>query len=53
MIAIENANDFEMFSSTSAGGMQGNGYQCRNAGYCFHFLLYPSTRINMIPLDRV
>ncbi|KAF9526747.1 rhamnogalacturonase [Crepidotus variabilis] len=32
MIVIQNANDFEMYSSTSAGGIQGNGYQCRNAG---------------------
>lgn len=37
MIAIENAVDFEFYSSTSAGGIQGNGYQCRNAGYAlFH-----------------
>lgn len=35
MIIAENANDFEFFSSTSAGGIQGNGYQCRNAG-CAH-----------------
>lgn len=33
MFAIENAEDFEMYSSTSAGGIQGLGYQCRNAGY--------------------
>ena len=33
MIAIENANDFEFYSANSAGGIQGNGYQCRNAGY--------------------
>ncbi|KAI0705023.1 rhamnogalacturonase [Cerioporus squamosus] len=32
MIAIENANDFEFYSANSAGGIQGNGYQCRNAG---------------------
>ncbi|EIM79283.1 pectin lyase-like protein [Stereum hirsutum FP-91666 SS1] len=32
MIIIENADDFEMYSSTSAGGFQGNGYECRNAG---------------------
>lgn len=32
MIIIQNANDFEMFSSNSAGAIQGNGYQCRNAG---------------------
>ncbi|EIM85320.1 rhamnogalacturonase [Stereum hirsutum FP-91666 SS1] len=32
MFAIENAEDFEMYSSTSAGGIQGLGYQCRNAG---------------------
>lgn len=32
MIAVVNAVDFEMYSSTSAGGIQGNGYQCRNAG---------------------
>ncbi|KAI5119241.1 hypothetical protein M0805_008792 [Coniferiporia weirii] len=32
MIAIENANDFEFFSSNSAGAIQGLGYQCRNAG---------------------
>lgn len=33
MIAIENANDFEFYSSTSSGTMQGLGYECRNAGY--------------------
>ena len=33
MIAIENANDFEFYSANSAGGIQGYGYQCRNAGY--------------------
>ncbi|KAG8860324.1 hypothetical protein FRB96_003973 [Tulasnella sp. 330] len=32
MIIVENANNFEMFSSTSAGAIQGAGYQCRNAG---------------------
>ncbi len=32
MIAIENANDFEFYSANSAGGIQGNGFQCRNAG---------------------
>lgn len=32
MILIENANDFEMYSANSAGGIQGHGYQCRNAG---------------------
>ncbi|KAI0338434.1 rhamnogalacturonan-hydrolase [Trametopsis cervina] len=32
MIVIQNANDFEFFSSTSKGAIQGNGYQCRNAG---------------------
>ncbi|KAI0659450.1 rhamnogalacturonase [Cubamyces menziesii] len=32
MIAIENANDFEFYSANSAGGIQGYGYQCRNAG---------------------
>lgn len=32
MIAIENANDFEFYSANSAGGMQGHGYQCCNAG---------------------
>lgn len=32
MIAIENANDFEFFSSTGKGAIQGFGYQCRNAG---------------------
>ncbi|KAI0645895.1 rhamnogalacturonase-like protein [Trametes meyenii] len=32
MIIIQNANDFEMYSANSAGGIQGNGYQCRNAG---------------------
>ncbi|EJD00592.1 rhamnogalacturonan-hydrolase [Fomitiporia mediterranea MF3/22] len=32
MIAIQNANDFEFFSSNSAGAIQGNGFQCRNAG---------------------
>lgn len=33
MIAIENTNDFEFYSANSAGGIQGAGYQCRNAGY--------------------
>lgn len=33
MIMIMNANDFEFYSANSAGGFQGNGYQCRNAGY--------------------
>lgn len=33
MIAIQSANDFEFYSQTSAGGIQGNGYECRNAGY--------------------
>lgn len=32
MFSISNAVDFEFYSSTSAGGIQGNGYQCRNAG---------------------
>ncbi|KAG9002185.1 hypothetical protein FRB94_013196 [Tulasnella sp. JGI-2019a] len=32
MFVIENAVDFEMFSSTSAGAIQGLGYLCRNAG---------------------
>ena len=32
MIIIMNANDFEFYSANSAGGFQGNGYQCRNAG---------------------
>lgn len=32
MIIIENADDFEMYSANSAGGFQGNGYECRNAG---------------------
>ncbi|KDR70167.1 hypothetical protein GALMADRAFT_255018 [Galerina marginata CBS 339.88] len=32
MIIIQNAIDFEMYSSNSAGAIQGNGYQCRNAG---------------------
>ena len=33
MIIIQNANDFEFFSSNSAGAIQGNGYECRNNGY--------------------
>ncbi|EJD02519.1 rhamnogalacturonan-hydrolase [Fomitiporia mediterranea MF3/22] len=32
MIAITDADDFEFFSSNSAGAIQGLGYQCRNAG---------------------
>ncbi|KAI9058602.1 glycoside hydrolase family 28 protein [Trametes sanguinea] len=32
MIAVQNANDFEFYSANSAGGIQGLGYQCRNAG---------------------
>jgi rhamnogalacturonan hydrolase len=32
MIIAENANDFEFYSSNSAGAIQGNGYQARNAG---------------------
>ena len=34
MIAIEDADDFEFYSANSAGGIQGYGYQCRNAGQC-------------------
>lgn len=40
MIAIQSADDFEFYSQNSAGGIQGNGYECRNAGYvdsaCMH-----------------
>jgi rhamnogalacturonan hydrolase len=32
MIVVLNANDFEFYSANSKGGIQGNGYQCRNAG---------------------
>ncbi|KAI0759248.1 rhamnogalacturonase [Trametes elegans] len=32
MIAIQDANDFEFYSANSAGGIQGLGYQARNAG---------------------
>ncbi|KAI5119242.1 hypothetical protein M0805_008793 [Coniferiporia weirii] len=32
MIVIEDADDFEFYSSNSAGAIQGLGYQCRNAG---------------------
>ncbi|TDL15361.1 rhamnogalacturonase [Rickenella mellea] len=32
MIYIGTANNFEMFSSTSAGAFQGHGYQVRNTG---------------------
>ncbi|THH13679.1 hypothetical protein EW146_g6568 [Bondarzewia mesenterica] len=32
MIVIQNANDVELYSANSAGGFQGHGYQCRNAG---------------------
>jgi len=32
MVIVLNANDFEFYSSTSAGGFQGNGYLSRNAG---------------------
>ncbi|TDL16026.1 rhamnogalacturonase-like protein [Rickenella mellea] len=32
MILVNNANNFEMFSSTSAGAFQGHGYQIRNTG---------------------
>ena len=39
MIIIENANDFEFYSSTSAGTIQGLGYECRNAGFVV-FLWY-------------
>lgn len=38
MIAIEDADDFEMFSSNSAGAMQGLGYQCRDDGRVFNKL---------------
>ena len=38
MIAIENADDFEFYSSNSAGAIQGAGYQCRNAG-CVGFFV--------------
>jgi rhamnogalacturonan hydrolase len=33
MIIIVNANDFEFYSANSKGGIQGNGYQCRNNGW--------------------
>ncbi|EJD02525.1 rhamnogalacturonan-hydrolase [Fomitiporia mediterranea MF3/22] len=32
MIVITDADDFEFYSSNSAGAIQGLGYQCRNAG---------------------
>jgi hypothetical protein len=32
MIVILNTNDFEFYSVNSKGGIQGNGYQCRNTG---------------------
>jgi rhamnogalacturonan hydrolase len=32
MVVIENAQDVEFYSANSAGGFQGHGYQCRNAG---------------------
>ncbi|KIP07995.1 glycoside hydrolase family 28 protein [Phlebiopsis gigantea 11061_1 CR5-6] len=32
MIIVQNANDFEMWSSTGDGAIQGHGYQCRNTG---------------------
>jgi hypothetical protein len=32
MFWIDDAEDFEFFSSNSAGGIQGNGYECRNNG---------------------
>lgn len=37
MFAITNADDFEFYSANSKGGIQGNGYQCRNAGYADAF----------------
>lgn len=33
MIAIHTADDFEMYSSNSAGAFQGNGHEMRNNGY--------------------
>lgn len=35
---VQNANDFEMYSSNSAGAIQGFGYQARNAGYALSHL---------------
>ena len=32
MIVVENTSDFEMFSSTGKGAMQGNGYTYHQAG---------------------
>jgi rhamnogalacturonan hydrolase len=32
MVVIENAQDVEFYSANSAGGFQGHGYECRNAG---------------------
>ena len=39
MIAVVDADDFEFYSANSAGGIQGYGYQCRNAGYVSTFVL--------------
>ena len=49
MIAIENANDFEFYSANSAGGIQGYGYQCRNAGYVLHAGIVRRIIISYIP----
>lgn len=39
MIVIQNSDDFEFFSSNSAGAIQGAGYQCRNTGYVRSFFM--------------
>lgn len=44
MFAITNATDFEFYSSNSAGGIQGLGYQARNAG-CAHRILRPLSAV--------
>ena len=50
MILIENADDFEMYSANSAGGIQGHGYQCRNAGYVsFFFRVHSSLIVSTQP----
>jgi hypothetical protein len=41
MVIVQSATDVEVYSANSAGGFQGNGYQCRNAGYVI-FVIAPS-----------
>lgn len=52
MIAIQNANDFEFYSANSAGGIQGYGYEARNAGYALFIFMFCSSNTGN-PAGRV